>query len=183
MSALAERLKAALAEAPPSDVPQDDSRPAAVLVPFFKDEGLWQVLFTKRTDKVEQHKGQVSFPGGAQDPEDESLVATSLRETQEEIGVKDSDVELVGRLRPTRTVSNYLVQPFVGIIPYPYPFQLNSFEVDSLVKVPLDQLLTEARGQRPGPGLALNLIFNRQGEVIWGATARILYQLLEAAFL
>jgi 8-oxo-dGTP pyrophosphatase MutT (NUDIX family) len=176
-------LRETLADRPRVKPEPDGYRPASVLVPFFKNNDRWEVLFTKRTERVESHKGQVSFPGGAQDPEDDSPMATALRETEEEIGVRPADVKLVGQLDPMVTITNYLVRPFVGIIPYPYPFRLNRFEVDSLVTVPLDQLLAEAKDQPQATGPALDLTFNRQGEVIWGATARILYQLLDAVFL
>ena len=183
MTDLAQRLKLSLKGLPRSAPAENGTRPAAVLAPLVRDNGRWKMLFTKRTDRVESHKGQVSFPGGVRDPEDESHAATALRETEEEIGVARGDVELVGRLSPIVTVTNYLVYPFVGIIPYPYPFKLNRFEVARLLEVDLDQLVAEARAQTHLPPGSLDLEFNQGGEVIWGATARILYQLLEAVFL
>jgi 8-oxo-dGTP pyrophosphatase MutT (NUDIX family) len=153
-------------------------KPAAVLAPLFHDGHEWRVLFTKRTDRVEAHKGQVSFPGGTQDPQDETLLATALRETFEEIGVRAQDVEVVGGLEPVVTITNYLVCPFVGLIPHPYPFRLNDYEVERLIEVPLSQLLAEDRDQPADNPAALQ--FNRQGDLIWGATARILHQLLGA---
>ncbi len=166
---------------------QEDNgyKPAAVLVPLFREDGRWQVLFTKRTDKVDAHKGQISFPGGVRDPEDPDLIATAVRETGEEIGVAPADIELLASLEPTATITNYMVYPFVGVIPYPYPFKLNSFEVARLIKLPLDELIAEACDQYPASGpLELSVRFNRlSDDVVWGATARILYRFLETAFL
>jgi len=183
MPDLAERLRSSLKGLPCARPVPNGTRPAAVLAPFVRDNGRWKVLFTKRTDRVESHKGQVSFPGGTRDPADESHAATALRETEEEIGVARGDVELVGRLNPIVTITNFLVHPFVGIIPYPYPFKLNRNEVARLLEVDLEQLVAEARAQAHFPPGSLDLEFNQGGEIIWGATARILYQLLEAVFL
>ncbi len=180
---LVTRLKATLPGRIAAPAPGDGSRPAAVLVPLYEDEAEWRVLFTKRTDKVDQHKGQISFPGGAKDPEDENLRSTALRETAEEIGVDPGDVEVLGALCPLKTISNFLVHPFVGVIPFPYDFKLNSFEVDSLVEVPLAQLIAEAEAQFSAQAPAASLKFNRRGEIIWGATARIIFQFLKTVFL
>lgn len=165
------------------EVDNGDSKPAAVLIPLLDDNGQWRVMFTKRTDKVDTHKGQISFPGGARDPEDGDMAATALRETCEEIGVARADVDLLASMEPTRTVTNYMVYPYVGIIPYPYGFELNGFEVDRLIEVPLEQLLDEADRQHPELLGELSLQFNRGGrDIIWGATARILYDFLKTAF-
>lgn len=158
-------------------------KPAAVLVPFFHDGSEWRVVFTKRTDKVDSHKGQISFPGGGREPQDGSFSETALRETEEEIGVGRGEVELIGRLDPLITVTGYLVHPFVGIIPYPYDFELNKFEVARLLKISLNRLIEEAGNQDGDIVSGLDLKFNRRGDLIWGATARILYQLIKEAFL
>lgn len=155
-------------------------KPAAVLAPFYWDGREWRVLFTKRTDKVDSHKGQISFPGGARDPDDESYAQTALRETWEEIGVRTADVKLLGRLRPIVTITGYRVFPFVGIIPHPYEFKLAPFEVASLLELPLAQLLEEAKGQDPTNPLGLT--FNQGGDVVWGATARMMYELIQTVF-
>lgn len=176
---LKDKLSADLAALPRSD---DASRPAAVLVPLVRDDGQWKILFTKRTDRVDEHKGQVSFPGGSVDPGDQNLLDTALRETEEEIGVRPAEVQILGRLGPTHTVvSNFLIHPFVGVLPYPYPFELNAFEVDKLVTVPLEQLLDEFKAQSHLETGDLSLTFNQQGDVIWGATARILNELFRLA--
>ena len=177
-----QRVSEALGNPSASQAPAGDLRPAAVLVPLFKDDGSWRVLFTKRTESVEHHKGQISFPGGSQDPEDIDLCATALRETEEEIGLAREAISILGAMDPIKTITNYLVHSFVGVIPYPYPFRLSTREVERLITPSLEDLIQEASSQQPQQG-GLNLIFNRQGEVIWGATAKILYRLLDAAFL
>ncbi len=163
--------------------PLNGYKPAAVLVPFYFDGSEWRVVFTKRTDKVDSHKGQISFPGGGREPEDGSFSETALRETEEEIGVGREEVELLGRLDPLLTVTGFLVHPFVGTIPYPYDFRLNKFEVDRLLELPLTGLIEEAGNQAGDVVSGLDLKFNRRGDLIWGATARILYQLIKEAFL
>lgn len=181
-SDLPQRLTARLAGRILNSVQAGDARPAGVLVPLFQQDGIWKVLFTKRTEQVVNHKGQISFPGGAKDPGDEDLLATALRESEEEIGLDRTKVQVIGPLDPIKTITNYLIHPFVGIIPFPYPFRLNSQEVERLICLPLADLIQEASSQRP-EGVGLNLTFNRFSEVIWGATARILYQFLDVAFL
>ncbi len=88
-------------------------RRAAVLVPLFEADGEAHLVFTKRSDTVDHHKGQVSFPGGGRDTTDASLLGTALRETEEEVGLKASDVKVLGALDDTVTMSNYVVSPFV----------------------------------------------------------------------
>ena len=155
-------------------------RDAAVLIPLFVDEGECRVLFTKRTETVVHHKGQISFPGGAVDEEDRSFEETALREAREEIGLNGEDVRVLGRLDDTLTVvSDFVIHSYVGLIPYPYDFVLNPVEVKSLVTMPLrifHPRETAARGSTfeyngeifHGP------TFTYGGETIWGATARIM---------
>ena len=98
------------------------TRRAAVLVPLFVRDGLLWVLFTRRTETVEHHRGQISFPGGAAEPGDESLLATALRETEEELGIASGDIRVLGSLSPIETVTDFYVAPFVAAIPHPYVF-------------------------------------------------------------
>jgi 8-oxo-dGTP pyrophosphatase MutT (NUDIX family) len=157
---------------------QPDLKPAAVLVPMFQKNHRTNILLTKRTDRLEHHKGQISFPGGAFNYEDLDCLTTALRETEEEIGLEMDQVEILGELDHVVTVTSFRVCPYVGIIPYPYPFKLSPFEVERLIELPLDYLLKEAE-LKEGPFTYLgqsfyNLHINYQGDIIWGATARIL---------
>jgi len=159
-------------------------KPAAVLMLLFYDKGQYHVLFTERSDKVNFHKGQVCFPGGTPQPGDPNLLQTALRETEEEIGLRAEDVNILGELDDSVTFStNYLISPFVAFIPYPYPFRANSKEVEQIFSVPLSALMGEANfsqgyyptDDRAGPGYA----YEYEGHIIWGATARILKQFTE----
>jgi 8-oxo-dGTP pyrophosphatase MutT (NUDIX family) len=155
-------------------------RRAAVLVPLFVRDGMLWVMFTRRTDTVEHHRGQISFPGGVEEPEDEDLAATALRETQEELGVSPGDVRLLGALSSIVTVTDFAVAPFVGAIPQPYDFTPAESEIAEVIETPLaalrDPTILETRVL---PGRDEPVLFYHHGpHVIWGATARILAELL-----
>lgn len=159
-----------------------DLTPAGVLLPLFQKNRKTHILLTKRTDRVEHHKGQISFPGGAFNYEDLDCLTTALRETEEEIGIEMDTVEILGELDHLVTITNFRICPYVGIIPYPYPFILSPFEVERLIELPLDYLLKEDLKEGPvsfnGQSI-FNLWINYQGDIIWGATARILKNFLE----
>lgn len=156
---------------------------AAVLVPLFNKEGNCHLLFTKRTDQVKYHKGEISFPGGMVDEDDLGLENTALREAFEEIGLKKSDVQIIGALDDIVTVTEFIVTPFVGLFPYPYPFETSPVEIAELIEVPLSFLLTEENfNERETTRMGRKeIIYAYQyGEhTIWGATARILKQFLD----
>ncbi|MCE5263929.1 MAG: CoA pyrophosphatase [Deltaproteobacteria bacterium] len=160
------------------------ARPSAVLIPLYEKDGEYRVLLTKRTEELEYHKGQICFPGGSPHDGDSSLEATALREAREEVGIRPEDVEVLGELDSTGTLtSNFLITPFVGIIPYPYPFKVNRHEIDELVEVPLSALAGEGNyweETRSFEGVTGKASFFRyRDKVIWGATARILKQLVD----
>jgi 8-oxo-dGTP pyrophosphatase MutT (NUDIX family) len=156
---------------------------AAVLVPLFKKEKECHLLFTKRTHTVRYHKGEISFPGGVVDEGDSELQETALREAFEEIGLKESDVQLLGVLDDIVTITEFIVTPFVGLFPYPYPFKLSPIEIAELIEVPLASLLDEkCFGEREiVQGEKRRIVYTYQygNHTIWGATARILKQFLE----
>ena len=156
---------------------------AAVLIPLFKKNEEYHVLLTRRTHKVSHHKGQISFPGGRQD-KGEDLLSTALREAKEEMGIAEKDVHLLGELDDICTVaSDFCVSPFVGLIPYPYPFKMNRQEIEEVLEVPLSIFLDEDKfreefRERNGEPLRV-YFFQHEDHTIWGATARILKQLID----
>jgi len=182
---LLERVLQALAEYTPRRVDHPSAAPAAVLILLYDCAGETHVLFTQRTNHVEHHKGQISFPGGACDEGDDRLETTALRETFEEIGVKPEDVTVIGQLDDMVTISNFKVTPFVGLLhcDSDYEFVLSDHEVASVVKVPLPFLTDERNLElevRKHQGRdVLVPAFSYNGHRIWGATARMLHQLLE----
>ncbi len=160
-------------------------RHAAVLIPLLRAQGEWRVLFTKRTNRVEEHKGQISFPGGAVDDADGSFEETALREAHEEVGLRKKDVMVLGQIDDALTVaSNFIIHPFVGLVPHPYPFQLNEEEVKRIIEVPISVFLAEGSAKRivdvPYQGsIYPSLAFPYDGDLIWGATARIMENFVE----
>ena len=178
-------IRARVSAHAPSYVDEPSLARAAVLLPLHEDAGEVHVLFTKRSELVEHHKGQISFPGGGYDAEDGDLRVTALRETWEEIGVARHHVELLGQLDEMVTVSDFLVRPFVGVItePGPYPYVHSEVEVAEIIEVPLGHLLDDANvlaEPRVYQGREIMAYSYRYGDhVIWGATARILHQFLE----
>jgi 8-oxo-dGTP pyrophosphatase MutT (NUDIX family) len=157
-------------------------RRAGVLVPLFVRDGSLWILFTRRTETVEQHRGQISFPGGAQEAVDATLWETALRESEEEIGLAPSDPIALGSLSPIVTVTNFYVEPYVAAIPQPYVFRPQEAEIAELLEVPVAALMDPAvLEKKPFPGREEPVLFYHHGEnVIWGATARMLEELLEA---
>ncbi|MBM4340174.1 MAG: CoA pyrophosphatase [Deltaproteobacteria bacterium] len=156
---------------------------AAVLVPLFNKGGNCHILFTKRTDLVKYHKGEISFPGGMLDEDDRSLERTALREAFEEVGLKEEDVQLIGALDDIVTITQFIVTPFIGLFRYPYPFKTSPVEIAELIEVPLSFLLNKenfAEYEITRMGRKDVVYAYRYGEhTIWGATARILKQFLE----
>jgi 8-oxo-dGTP pyrophosphatase MutT (NUDIX family) len=156
---------------------------AAVLVPLFQKGEECHLLFTKRSDQVKYHKGEISFPGGVVDEEDAELEKTALREAFEEIGLKEEDVQIIGVLDDIVTITEFIVTPIVGLFSYPYPFKVSEVEIAELIEVPLASLLAEDcfsereifRGDRKEVVYA----YQYGNHVIWGATARILNQFLD----
>ena len=156
---------------------------SAVLVPIYCKQGEYYLLFTKRTQKVKDHKGQISFPGGGHEG-DETLVNTALRECAEEIGLMAEEVEILWELDDTISVtSNYIISPFVALIPWPYQFKVSEEEIEELIEVPISALLGRDCQRQETEIIegeaVISYFYDCQGRVIWGATARILKQFLD----
>ena len=169
----------------PSPAYRDDVRPSAVLILLADGANGAEVLLTRRSMNLRSHPGQVSFPGGRLDPGEDALTA-ALRETHEEVGVRPDQVTVVGELYPIGTyVSRSWIVPIVGHIAEPLALQPHTSEVDRVFWVPLhdltlpdtfrEELWPTAVGERP------IFFFELGDETVWGATARILHQLLRVA--
>jgi 8-oxo-dGTP pyrophosphatase MutT (NUDIX family) len=153
---------------------------AAVLVPIFRKDGQYYLLFIKRTDRVRVHKGQISFPGGAYEERDGSLLNAALRESAEEIGLAADDIQILGELDDQESITtNYVITPFLALIPHPYHFRLDRHEVQELLEVPISALLDKDNQHTEIlPDKRITYSYRYRNEVIWGATARILQRLL-----
>jgi 8-oxo-dGTP pyrophosphatase MutT (NUDIX family) len=157
---------------------------SAVLVPIYYKQGQYYILFTKRTEELKRHKGQISFPGGAHQESDRTLVDTALRESAEEIGLAPERVKVLGELDDIRTeTTNYIITPFVGLIPYPYQFKAGGNEVAEIIEAPIAMLMDKGilhqRKAVLGDKPMSFYVYKYRGRVIWGATAKILHQFLD----
>ncbi len=179
-----QKIKQILAHYHKNKIVDEKLTPSAVIVPLFYREGECHIFFTERSDEVNFHKGQICFPGGTREPGDASLLATALREADEEIGLDAKDVEILGELDDNLTVtSGYVISPFVAFIPYPYPFKVDRREIKQIFSVPLSALMDEAilrEELQSFDGKTIPVYFYEyEGHVIWGATARILKRFIE----
>lgn len=155
---------------------------AAVLVPLVWYDEEWHLLFTRRTDRVESHKGQVSFPGGACDEGETTPEQTALREADEEIGIQPAGIKVLGRLANLITISYFRVTPVVGVVRWPTVFRVGEHEVARVFTIPLAWLANESnRWQFEIPGRNRSVIAYHpyDGELLWGATARMTVDFLK----
>jgi len=178
------RLARALEARTPRTIPPSDKRRAGVLVPLLRVGEDPHLLYTRRAASLPHHQGQVAFPGGSHDAaQDADLVATALRETEEEIGLPRAAVRVLGVLDDIETIaSRFVITPVVGIAPHPFPWRPHPGEVDHVFTVPVAHLLREDAERRETwdfGGLPVPIDhFPFAGEVIWGATHRITRNLL-----
>ena len=158
---------------------------AAVLIPFTVWENELVILFTKRTNSVNNHQNQISFPGGAIERKDADPQAAALRETKEEIGIKKKDIEILGELETQNTTTGFYIYPFVGFIHNLEEIQINKLEVERIIYIPVNWLcnpknshieIYEGQNKRSHPVIAFS---NYDGEKVWGVTASLVKQLFE----
>ncbi len=178
-----EFIKTKISSHKPIYLPDDGCTRGAVVIPIFKKENHIYVLFTKRTEDLPTHKGQISFPGGKKEDTDESLLATALRETNEEIGLSSSSLEVWGELDQFRThTSNFLLSVFLCFIPYPFELTLSKKEVEEILEVPLEELLDEKKWVQKEFKTEKTIhnvwFFDFHNKIIWGATAEIVQHFL-----
>ncbi len=163
-------------------------RHAAVLIPLFEISNSWHTLFIHRADnEQDHHSGQVAFPGGCKQSDDKDLEQTALRETYEEIGLEDKHIKILGRLRDFISYPSYRVTPFVGLISWPCKLQADTREVRHVFTIPMTWLADNSHHEAKMRHLSANhppvpVTYFRefQGEVLWGASARITLSLMDA---
>jgi len=173
MAEIIERLRNRLST-PTNQLKEEECRAAAVLVPIFVRKGKIGAVFIKRPLSMRHHRGQFAFPGGSCDEDDATLEATALREANEEIGLDSYDVDIIGRLDDIRTGSRFIVTPIVGVFSHPYSYVLNPAEVEFVI----EPLLSELKALYGIYGVE----YYYGKHLIWGATARILMQLLNTLY-
>jgi len=182
---LGKTIKGILSNRLPHHIQNDNLyyTPAAVLVPIFKINDEYHLLFIKRAPSVEYHQGHISFPGGVVNETDGSPEEAALREAYEEIGLLKNDVEIMGPIDDSLTfVPPFIVHPFVGLIPHPYPFNINPREVEKTIEVPLKFFASQVSKDNVTPaefeGDIVYPEYRYNGELIWGTTASIVANFL-----
>ncbi len=161
--------------------PHQYRKNAAVLIPLLRQANCWRVIFCHRSNTVENHKGQVSFPGGVMEPQDSSLIETALRETQEEINLPADDVKIIGVLPAFDTISSFYLTPVIGFVNRPVRLKPSKCEVERIFTIPLawlaEELNSEFRPYHRDNGKISNVLFYKsyRNEIVWGITAMILH--------
>ena len=159
---------------------------ASVLIPLLESEGEIYVMLTRRSSKMRSHPGQVSFPGGKKDNNDEDSLQTALRETHEEIGLPGEEVDFIGTLDQILSLHYYLVTPYVGLIPSYFVPVPNTDEIESVFKVPLAFFMKSENHWSEEKIIFNSPVFvhhfEYQGYDIWGLTAKLIFRLLEVGF-
>lgn len=182
MSPLIERVRDRLRDRVPAKTNAGGLRPAAVLIPIVVDPGGEALLLTRRADTLRRQPGDISFPGGAVDPSDETPLAAALRESREEVGLDSDAVTLLGQMDERGTVTGFRITPFVGAILQPYDFEPNH-EVGGLLKVPLEALSDPnalSIEKRQVNGRVRDVYHYRYREHdIWGITGQLVRDFLQ----
>jgi 8-oxo-dGTP pyrophosphatase MutT (NUDIX family) len=182
---VADKIAHALLARSPKNLAGDHYKLAAVLMPIQERGDGDHLVLTKRAEGLNHHRGQVAFPGGRVDPADRGELEAALRESHEEIGIDPSHVRVLGRLDQVTAAYDFVVTPFVGVIPPSYEFRLNPAETDAVFSVPIAALL-DPRCVTIADHLSSHgepiYHFYCNGWDIWGATARIIVQFLELGY-
>lgn len=179
------KMKESLRPLERARIADEHSIVSAVIIPMGFNEvtGRDEILLTKRTDLVHTHKNEVGFPGGVYDTEDGGdMLRTAMREMEEEIGVSKEHFEVLGRLNPVMTIGSVVIFPFVAKMQFPYPYVLNPHEVARVLYLPVQQLLEQ--GLTPmevptGKHKVKSIGIYAEGELVWGASAKMLDELRE----
>ncbi len=182
---VADKIARVLQARSPKNLAGDHYKRAAVLMPIQEHADGDQLVLTKRAEQLNHHRGQVAFPGGRVDPDDRGALQAALRESHEEIGIDPADVRVLGRLDQVTAAYDFVVTPFVGVIPPSYEFRLNPAETDAVFSVPVAALLdpkcVAIDDRRSSHGEPI-YHFYCDGWDIWGATARIIVQFLDLVY-
>lgn len=180
-----DRITVALRSRSPRNLLGAQYKSAAVLMPIqIRQDGEYFVL-TKRADQLNHHRGQVAFPGGRVDVNDQGDLAAALRESNEEIGIDPADVQVLGRLDQVTAAYDFVVTPFVGLIPASYQFRVNPEETAAVFTIPIAALLDPSHvtvADRLSSHGESVYHFYIDGWDIWGATARMIVQFLELVY-
>ncbi len=158
---------------------------AAVLVLLVCIDGVWNLLFTRRSDALKNHKGQVSFPGGAMEVGDKDEIATAIRETTEEIGIIPQSVQVLGKMPEFMTTSNFLLTPVIALLDWPIEFSISEQEVSKVFTIPIDWLMDSINWEErlythPSGWYGSVIFFNiYEGELLWGISAKITVELIQ----
>ncbi len=153
---------------------------SAVVVPRLQlEDGREAILLTRRADHLSRHAGEVSFPGGSKEAEDESLRETALRELDEEVGVPPVDADVRRQLEDVLTTTGFVIRPFLAEIPYPYDFTVQEEEVDTVIVAAVDELMEPGVHEVESQGGMKVHYFHLDDHTVWGATGEIVARLLE----
>ncbi|NQW24179.1 MAG: CoA pyrophosphatase [SAR202 cluster bacterium] len=178
-----ELMKRALADCVLERIDGTGLTPAAVMILMYPKDGEYCILLNKRSEQVEHHKGEISFPGGARDPEDRDSLDTALRETEEEMGIMRGDITVLGEMDEITTRSRFRVNVFAGTIEYPYKFTPSAVEIAAVLEFPITALLDpvnrrlETRWENGQTVTAFSYV--HEEHIVFGATARILQSCIE----
>ncbi len=158
---------------------------AAVLILLVCIDGEWNLLFTRRSDTLKNHKGQVSFPGGAMEAGDKDEIDTAIRETTEEIGIMPQSIQVLGTMSEFLTTSNFLLTPVVALLDWPIEFSISEQEVSKVFMIPIEWLMDSNNWEEklythPSGWYGSVIFFNTYaGELLWGISAKITVELIQ----